>query len=353
MPTARVFFVLLAVGFLAACGKGTPVTSGTPTPPPTPPPAVTAQYPIPTKSAKPLGITLGSDGNIWFTEFAVAKVGQLNAAGSISENVTPTKGSAPWGMASGPGPNVNVWFTESAVGKVGQITTTGPPYTEYTLCLPSSSGSGCVPVPKAKPVGITLGPDGNMWVTDPGTNSVWRIQQLKKRPFVKFTQFALNGNAQPMAITTGPDSAMWFTEPGTNRIGRLPTSGYPLTEYSIPTPHSDPTGICAASDNSIWFTEQKGKNIGRLPMGASITEYPLTNSMTPNQVIQGVDGNFYFTDTAGNRIGQFMPRSHHVNYFGIPTKNSEPTAMTLGLDNEIYLVETAGNKIAQFRYFAV
>jgi virginiamycin B lyase len=289
-----------------------------------------------------MGITLGSDGNIWFTGFAVAKVGQLNAAGSISENVTPTKGSAPWGMASGPGPNLNVWFTESAVGKVGQITTTGPPYTEYTL-----------PVPNTKPVGITLGPDGNMWVTDPGTNSVWRIQQLKKRPFVKFTQFALTGNAQPMAITTGPDSAMWFTEPGTNRIGRLPTSGYPLTEYSIPTPHSDPTGICAANDNSIWFTELKGKNLGRLPMGASIVEYPLTNSMTPNQVLQGVDGNFYFTDTAANRIGQFMTRTHKVDYFSIPTKDSQPTAMTLGLDNEIYLVETAGNKIAQFRYFAV
>jgi hypothetical protein len=48
-----------------------------------------------------------------------------------------------------------------------------------------------------------------------------------------------------------------------------------------------------------------------------------------------------------------MTRSHHVAYFSIPTKNSEPTAMTLGLDNQIYLVETAGNKIAQFRYFAV
>ena len=113
-------------------------------------------------------------------------------------------------MASGPGPNVNVWFAESAVGKVGQITTTGPPYTEYTF-----------PVPNTKPTNITLGADGNMWVTDPGTNSVWRIQQLKKKPFVRFTQFALTGDAKPMAITNGPDSAIWFTETGTNKIGRL------------------------------------------------------------------------------------------------------------------------------------
>ncbi|HEY1881994.1 MAG TPA: hypothetical protein VGG51_03000 [Candidatus Cybelea sp.] len=342
MPTARVLFTFLAVGFLAACGKGTPVTSGTPTPPPTPPPTISAQYPIPTASSQPMGIALGSDGNIWFTEFSKAKVAQLVSDGSIAENVTPTRKSEPYGMASGPGPNVNIWFAESAVGKVGQITTGGPPYTEYAF-----------PVPNTRPTNITLGADGNMWVTDPGTNSIWRIEQLKRKPFVKFTQFQLTGAAKPMAITNGPDSAIWFTEPGTNKIGRLPTSGSPLTEYPIPTKFSDPTGICAGSDNSIWFVEMKGHNIARVQLNGSVTEYPLTGSNTPNQVLQGVDGNFYFTDTAANRIGQFFTRSHHLAYFSIPTKHSEPTAMTLGLDNQIYLVETAGNKIAQFRYFAV
>ncbi len=56
-----------------------------------------------------------------------------------------------------------------------------------------------------------------MWCTDPGTNSIWRIAQIKPKPHVRFTQFHLTGNAQPYAITTGPDSALWFTEPGTNQ----------------------------------------------------------------------------------------------------------------------------------------
>lgn len=339
---ARVLFIILSVGFLAACGKGTPVTSGTPTPPPTPPPVVTAQYPIPTASSHPVGIALGSDANIWITEFAVARVAQLAPNRTITENVTPTRKSQPYGMASGPGPNLNMWFTESAVGKVAQITTTGPPYTEYAF-----------PVPNVKPIGIALGADGNMWVTDSGTNSIWRIVQIKKKPFVQFTQYPLTGNARPGAITNGSDSALWFTEAGTNKIGRLPISGYPLTEYPIPTKLSDPTGICPASDNAIWFVEMKGHNIARLQTNGAVTEYPLSGSNTPNQVLQGVDGNFYFTDTAGNRIGQFISRTHHTNYYSIPTKDSEPTAMTLGADSQIYLVETAGNKIAQFRYFAV
>jgi virginiamycin B lyase len=343
LATARFAFAFLAAGFLAACGKGTPITSGTPTPPPTPPPAVTSQYPIPTASSHPVGIALGSDGNLWFTEFATSKIGQLNGAGKISENVTPSRKSEPNGVAAGPGPNLNVWFTETSIAKVAQVTITGPPYTEYTL--PDSA---------ARPAAIALGSDGNMWVCDIGTNSIWRVEQLRKPPHVAFTQYHLTGNAQPTGITNGPDGALWFTEPGTNSIGRLPISGSPLSEYKVPTPNADPVGIAPGTDNALWFTEQKAKKLGRISITGTVTaEYVLSRAMTPDALIQGVDGNFYFTDTLANKMGQFFTRTHNVSYYSIPTANSEPTALTLGTDSQIYFVETAGNKIGQFRYFNV
>ena len=90
-------------------------------------------------------------------------------SGKVQEVVTPSKNVEPNGIASGPGPNLNVWFTESNIGKVAQITVAGPPYTEYKL-----------PDPAARPVSIALGSDGNMWITDPGTNSVWRVKQISQ-----------------------------------------------------------------------------------------------------------------------------------------------------------------------------
>ncbi|HZV77872.1 MAG TPA: hypothetical protein VFF63_08960 [Candidatus Babeliales bacterium] len=342
-PTARVTLVCLAAALLAACGKGTPITSGTATPAPTPTPAVTSQYPIPTASSKPMGIAVGSDGNLWFTEFATSKIGQLNSAGTITEVVTPTRKAEPDGIASGPGPNLNVWFTEKSLGRVAQITVSGPPYTEYTL--PDSA---------ARPVGVALGSDGNMWVTDPGTNSIWRIQQLRVKPHIKFTQYKLTGNAKPLAITNGPDGALWFTEPGTNSIGRLPITGTPLSEYPITTANSDPVGITPGTDNALWFTEQRAKQIGRISLTGTITaQYPLPGAVTPDVLVQGIDGNFYFTDTLGNKMGQFFFTAHNVHYYPIPTASSQPTAMTLGTDSQIYFVETAGNNIGQFRYFNV
>jgi virginiamycin B lyase len=341
--TARFALVFLAVGFLAACGPGTPITSGTPTPSPTLSPAVTSQYPIPTASSEPMSIALGVDGNLWITEFASSKIGQLASNGKITENVTPTAKSGPLGIASGPGPNLNMWFTEANVAQIGQITITGPPYIEYTL--PDSS---------ARPYGLALGSDGNMWCTDPATNSIWKIQQIKRKPHVKFTQYQLSKNAKPMTITNGPDGALWFTEPGINRIGRLPISGYPLSEYKIPTTNSGPAGIVAGNDNALWFLEQNAKKLARMSVTGQVTaEYTLNGAMAPDQLVQGIDGNFYFTDTALNKIGQFITRGHRVAFYHIPTANSKPTALTLGLDSQVYFVETAGNKVAQFRYFNV
>jgi virginiamycin B lyase len=340
---ARLALAFLAVGFLAACGKGTPITSGTATPAPTPTPGVTSQYPIPTASSKPMGIALGSDGNLWFTETAASKIGTLGSNGKITEQVTPSKDAGPIGIASGPGPALNVWFTETSVARVGQVTTAGPPFVEYVL-----------PNPAARPVDMALGSDGNMWCTDPGTNSVWRIAQIKPKPHVRFTQFHLTGNAQPFAITNGPDGALWFTEPGTNRIGRLPVSGRPLREYPVTPSNAYPAGIASANDNGLWFTEQKAQQLGRMATTGTVTAlYPLAGAMTPNALIQGIDGNFYFTDTALNKIGQFFFRGHRLNFYPVPTSNSGPTALTLGSDNQIYFVETLGNKIGQFRYFNV
>lgn len=341
--TARALLAFSAAGFLAACGKGTPITSGTPTPAPTPPPQVTSQYKIPTANSKPASIALGADGNLWFTEFSASKIGQLNTAGKITEVVTPTRRAEPNGIASGPGPNVNLWFTETALGKVAQITTSGPPYIEYSI-----------PATGTQPANIALGSDGNMWITDPGTNSIWKVAQIHRKPFVKFTQFLLTGNAKPDFITNGPDGALWFTEPGTNRIGRLPISGSPLSEYDVTPKDAHPAGIAPGSDNGLWFVEQKARKIVRMSLTGVITaSYDLNGAVSPDAILQGVDGNFYFTDTGGNKMGQFFFRTHHTSFYHVPTSDSEPTQMTLGTDEQIYFVETAGNKIGQFRYFSV
>jgi virginiamycin B lyase len=332
----------LAAALLAGCGKGTPVVTGSPTPAPSYQPNVSAQYAIPTASSRPMGIAVGADDGLWFTEFATSKVGELTTFGTIStpEPLTPTAGAGPNGIASGP--NSLLWFTETNIGKVGQVTTSSPPViTEFPL---SSA---------ARPASITLGSDGNMWVTDPGINAIWRVSQKGAIG----GPCALPANARPAGITSNPiDGALWFTEAGTNEIGRLPITATgvcgALIQYVIPTHNAGLGAIIAGTDNALWFIESRSVKLGRITVTGQVTkEYSLLPAKAPDSVVEGIDGNFYFTDTAGSEIGRLVPKTGAVTLYHIPTANAAPGAMTLGPDNQIYFVEMAGNRIGQFKYF--
>jgi len=82
------------------------------------------EFPVPTSSSQPAGITAGPDGNLWFTERLGDKIGRITPKqGKITEFPTPTTGSEPEGITAGPANTTSVWFTESLSNKIGEITT--------------------------------------------------------------------------------------------------------------------------------------------------------------------------------------------------------------------------------------
>ena len=98
--------------------------------------------------------------------------------------------------------------------------------------------------------GITVGPGGALWFTNPGNNTIGRITTTGR---VKDYKGA--GIANPWAITAGPGGALWFTDGGFGgggyAIGRITTSGI-----------SDPSYIAAGPDGALWFTAKNA--IGRI-----------------------------------------------------------------------------------------
>jgi virginiamycin B lyase len=55
--------------------------------------------------------------------------------------------------------------------------------------------------------------------------------------------------------------------PGANRIGRITPVGA-VTEFPLPTAGSAPVGITAGPDGNLWFAEQAGNRIGRITPAA-------------------------------------------------------------------------------------
>src|SRR5947207_6651225 len=88
-------------------------------------PPVIVEYPVPTAAASAHAITLGPDGNLWFTETIGNKIGQITPDGAITEYSLPTPNSGPGAIIQGP--DGNLWFTANGNGSggIGKITTGG------------------------------------------------------------------------------------------------------------------------------------------------------------------------------------------------------------------------------------
>src|SRR5262245_47626670 len=125
---------------------------------------------------------------------------------TIFEFVLPTASSGPGAITVGP--DGNLWFTEVSANRIGRITPTGE-ITEFPS-LALSSG----------PSDITVGPDGNLWIIEPAGNQIGRILHAGwPRTVVEFP--LPTPDSTPGGITVGPDSNLWFTEFSGNKIGRL------------------------------------------------------------------------------------------------------------------------------------
>jgi streptogramin lyase len=109
-----------------------------------------------------------------------------------------------------------------------------------------------------------------------------------------------------VGITSGPDGNLWFTEHGGNRIGRITPSGS-IREFSLPTPGSAPQGITAGPNGNLWFTEDYSNRIGQITTSGTITEF----AGFPDYfyglgaMVLGPDGNLWIT--ADDNIDQVTP----------------------------------------------
>jgi virginiamycin B lyase len=215
------------------------------------------EYQIPTPNSVPQAIVV-SDGIVWFTEQAGNKIGRLDpTTGNITEYAIPVPSSAPLGLALGS--DDALWFTQQDSGgfaAIGRMTKNGV-FTEYPLN------------PIARPQRIVAGADGALWFTEAVTSKIGRITTDGQ-----LTEYPLAPGSRPVGITTVPgDQAVWFVESGSNAIVRMNLDGTVTNQWTNPSPNSQSLQIAAGSNRMLWFTESflspTGNKVGRLDPYAS------------------------------------------------------------------------------------
>jgi streptogramin lyase len=329
---------------LVSTMKSAPLSAGTVT-----------EYKISTTfNSEPVGITSGPDGNLWFTESHGNNIGTITTSGQMKEYALPNAKSEPEGITSGP--DGNVWFTEFSSlsgNRIGKITTSGQ-ITEYAL-----------PNGDSEPEAITTGPDGNLWFTEFDGNRIGTITTSGQ-----ITEYTLpDANSEPEAITSGPcgdnmqATCLWFTEFALNAtgntayIGRITTSGT-ITQYALPTKYARANGITLGPNGTLYFTEQVNSSgdlqtseqalIGEITTSGSVQLSVLASlpngASLPNSIVQGSDGNLWFTEYY--QIGQITP-SGTLHEYPIPNSSSLPDVITAGPDGNLWFTEYTRNAIAR------
>ena len=110
----------------------------------------------------PAAITTGADGNLWFIEPSLYKIGRMTPAGEVTEFPDVTQGVSAFAITTGP--DGNVWYSVGEMyGSLGRVTPSGQ-VTEY----PMQTQWGLV-------YQMCTGPDHNIWFAENGSNKVGYI----------------------------------------------------------------------------------------------------------------------------------------------------------------------------------
>jgi streptogramin lyase len=249
------------------------------------------KFGLPTVFSGPLGIATGLDGNVWFTESAATLVspgqfrnfiGRITPDGTITEFQVPTPYAEPLDIVVGS--DGNLWFTEFNGQAVERITPSGV-ISEFR----SASFIGGL--------GITTGPDGNLWLTQSTGSYVVRLTTAGAATFYSTP----TPNAYPLGITVGPDGNIWFSEDNVNNIGEIfidPTTmslAAPSVTYGAhglvtvtvagPSPSVMPSGTVFLTVDSKCFMANLNDgsatfDVGVLPAGSYEVTATFANQLT-------------------------------------------------------------------------
>ena len=141
---------------------------------------------------------------------------------------------------------------------------------------------------------------------------------------------------------SGPKPTLTPTLTGTSS-SVSPSTGS-LREFPVPTPNSRPVAIVRGSDGNFWFTEEQGNKIGRITPQGVLTEFliPTSNSI-PGGLTRGSDGNLWFYENKGDKIGHITPQGQ-ITEFPVPV-GSDLVGITAGPDGNLWFVGYKPNKI--------
>ncbi len=253
----------------------------------------TEEFFAPTQPTKPHSLVEGPDGNVWYTDSTVTKIGKVTPSGTVEEFSPGLAGPA---LNITAGPESKLWFTEKTAKKIGSINTSGGGLTECSI-----------PATAKEPESIAAGSDGNLWFTFAPESGGRRI--AKMTPGCSITEFIpgttpgfLTGSV-PATIIAGDDGNLYYGTIGaTKTIGKITLPGETFTEFTVAGSNpNQPHSLTYGGDGRVWFATNNAteERIGAITTSGTVSYYPTGPGTNPvagaslTGFTTGADGNVW------------------------------------------------------------
>jgi len=221
------------------------------------------------------------------------------------------------------GSDGNVWVTISGSGLGNNL----------ARIKPNGNVTEYAPAALVNPVGITSGPDHNLWLTRNG--GVVRVPPDDPDSAQDFNLAAIS---DPRGITKGPEGKLWAAS-GDQFVSFEP--GNPAGFDATTINGMGARGI-AASGGKLWIADFGGQRILRVKPNASFKEYDVGGG--PQEVASGPDGSIAYSNpgTDPQTVGR-------IESSGKPKKtkvpNSDPFGMVFAPDHNWWFAEFAKDQL--------
>jgi virginiamycin B lyase len=227
-------------------------------------------------------------------------------------------------------------------------------------------GEYSIPLPCSQPVGIAVGRDDRIWIaaTWPGYLLVFDPQLQAFQDFIEIPDWNTKGDFGSMVwgMDFDGNGDLWFTDQLNNAVWRYYVSDERFEIYKVPTPSSYPSQIAFDPEGNIWFSEIFGKKIGMIdPESAAnnttqgIIEYELPADLdfeTMGPVTMSRDNRtLWFTAVTfpdGGHLVGFDINSKDFEVYSLPKQAGVPIGIAEDDKGRLWINDHATNLFFMF-----
>jgi virginiamycin B lyase len=161
-------------------------------------------------------------------------------------------------------------------------------------------------------------------------------------------------DSQPNAIASDSKGNIWFTLASEYAIGELTPSNGTTHEFRIPDQNGSLVSWGIAVDdarNLVWFTDQLANSVWSLnTTSESFTRYRVPTALaSPYQVALDSNGNVWFTEIDGGKIGEITD-SGAIREDEIPgTGPKGPAGIAIGAGDAVWFTEVYADAVGSLK----